>query len=65
MFALYNLITDSPHTHSQKLDDTTPLVREAAQEALGTMLRVVGDRPMNQYLEGVDKGKMAKVQYER
>ncbi|XP_064399412.1 cytoskeleton-associated protein 5-like isoform X3 [Halichondria panicea] len=50
---------------AQKLDDTTPLVREAAQEALGTMLRVVGDRPMNQYLEGVDKGKMAKIQEHR
>ena len=45
----------------QKLEDTTPQVREAGSEALGTMLRVLGDRPMSAFLEGVDKAKMAKV----
>ena len=30
-------------------------------ECLGTLLRVVGDRPMGAYLENVDKPKMAKV----
>ena len=45
----------------QKLDDTNPQVREAAMECLGTLLRVVGDRPMGAYLENIDKTKMAKV----
>ena len=45
----------------QKLDDTNPQVREAAMECLGTLLRVVGDRPMGVYLENVDKTKMTKV----
>ena len=31
-------------------------------ECLGTLLRVVGDRPMGAYIENVDKTKMAKVQ---
>jgi hypothetical protein len=30
-------------------------------ECLGTLLRVVGDRPMGAYLENVDKTKMTKV----
>ena len=53
------------HNHSflvlQKLDDTNPQVREAAMECLGTLLRVVGDRPMGAYIENIDKTKMAKV----
>ena len=45
----------------QKLDDTNPTVREAGMECLGTLMRVVGDRPMNSYVENVDKSKMTKV----
>ena len=30
-------------------------------ECLGTLLRVVGDRPLNSYLENIDKTKMTKV----
>ena len=48
---------------TQKLDDTNPQVREAAMECLGTLLRVVGDRPMGAYVENIDKAKMAKVVY--
>ena len=50
-----------PSVYLQKLDDTNPQVREAAMECLGTLLRVVGDRPMGVYLENVDKAKMTKV----
>ena len=46
---------------AQKLDDTNPQVREAAMECLGTLLRVVGDRPMGGYIENIDKTKMTKV----
>ena len=30
-------------------------------ECLGTLLRVVGDRPLGAYLENVDKAKVTKV----
>lgn len=47
--------------HTQRMDDTAPQVREASFEAIGTLLKVVGDRPMNAYLDNVEKTKMAKV----
>ena len=37
------------------------MVRDAAAEALGTMLKVVGERTMGVFLDGVDDIKMAKV----
>ena len=46
---------------SQRLDDTTPLVRDAACEVIGTLLKALGDRPMVAYTEGIDKTKMAKA----
>ena len=49
-------------THTQRLEDTNPQVREAAFEAVGTLLKVVGEKPMLQYTENIDKTKMAKVQ---
>ena len=45
----------------QKLDDTTPQVREAAFEAMGTLLKVMGERAMTSYVESIDKAKMTKV----
>ena len=45
----------------QCLSDNTPAVREAAAEALGTALKVVGERMMGAYLDGVESLKMAKV----
>ena len=47
----------------QKLDDTTPQVREAAFEAMGTLLKVMGDRAMTSFVETIDKAKMTKVSY--
>ncbi|CAI8010225.1 Cytoskeleton-associated protein 5 [Geodia barretti] len=39
-----------------------PNVREAAFESIATLLKVVGERPMNLYIEAIDKTKMAKIQ---
>ena len=36
-------------------------MREAAFEAMGTLLKVMGDRAMTSYLESVDKAKVTKV----
>ncbi|XP_062513637.1 cytoskeleton-associated protein 5-like isoform X2 [Corticium candelabrum] len=44
-----------------RMDDTSPQVREAASEALATILKIVGDKLMSIYIEGLDKGKEAKV----
>ena len=38
-----------------------PAVREAAAEALGTALKVVGERGMAAYLDGLESIKMTKV----
>ena len=43
------------------MDDTNPLVRDMAAEALATVLKVVGDKPMSVYMDGLDKAKDAKV----
>jgi cytoskeleton-associated protein 5 len=45
----------------QRLDDTTPGVRDAACEVLGVLLKLLGDRAMTAYVEAVDKTKMAKI----
>ena len=45
----------------QQLADTTPQVRDASAEAFATVWKVMGDRPMTVYLEGIDKTKMTKV----
>eukprot|EP00118_Oscarella_pearsei_P028343 m.1928 g.1928 ORF g.1928 m.1928 type:complete len:2015 (+) comp8067_c0_seq1:84-6128(+) len=44
-----------------RLDDTTLDVRNAAADALGVLLKVVGERPLSPYLDGLDKTKEAKV----
>lgn len=43
------------------LNDTDSAVRENAAEALGTALKVVGERVMTPFLQDVDAIKMAKV----
>ncbi|GIY80106.1 hypothetical protein CDAR_186242 [Caerostris darwini] len=43
------------------LNDTDGTVRENAAEALGTALKVVGDRVMTPFLQEVDALKMAKI----
>lgn len=45
----------------QRLDDTTPQVRDATCEVLGTLLKALGERPMIAYLENIDKTKTAKI----
>ncbi|KAI6653594.1 Cytoskeleton-associated protein 5 [Oopsacas minuta] len=46
----------------KRLDDTTPQVRDAASMALGTCLKILGDRPLALYFEDVEKNKRAKIQ---
>lgn len=43
------------------MDDTFGPVRDATAEALGTLLKVMGERPLNPYIEQLDKIKMDKV----
>ena len=55
------VICFSPLCDVQKLADTTPAVRDSAAEALGTALKVVGERPMTPFFADLDKIKMDKV----
>jgi cytoskeleton-associated protein 5 len=43
------------------LADTYEPVRAAAQEALGTLMKIVGERQMIQFLDGVDDIRKAKI----
>ena len=43
------------------MDDTVGPVRDVAAEALGTLMKVVGERPLNPYLDQLDKIKMEKA----
>lgn len=43
------------------LADTYEPVRAAAQEALGTLMKIVGERQMVQFLDGVDDIRKAKI----
>ncbi|KAJ8023557.1 Cytoskeleton-associated protein 5 [Holothuria leucospilota] len=45
----------------QKLSDTTPDVREAAMQALGTALRIVGEKPLNPFILDLEKIKLDKI----
>ena len=45
----------------QTVNDTSPEVREASFIALGTILKVVGEKFMNQFLSEIDPIKMTKV----
>ena len=47
----------------QTINDTTPDVREASYQALGTAMKVVGEKPLMPFLTDVDNIKMAKVRY--
>ena len=46
----------------KRLDDTTPQVRDAASQALGTCLKILGDRALASYFEDVDKNKKSKIE---
>lgn len=45
----------------QTVNDTSPEVREASFEALGTAMKVVGEKHLQPFLTDVDSIKMAKV----
>ena len=45
------------------MDDTSGPVRDATAEALGTLLKVMGERPLNPFIEQLDKIKMDKVSW--
>lgn len=47
----------------QHISDSAPEVRDAAFEALGTALKVVGEKAVNPFLADVDKLKLDKVGY--
>jgi hypothetical protein len=43
------------------MDDTSAPVRDAAAEALGTLLKLLGERAMGPFVDQLDKIKMDKV----
>ncbi|ORX82097.1 ARM repeat-containing protein [Anaeromyces robustus] len=43
------------------LSDSNAIVRDSAAEGLGTLMKCVGERPMQVYIEQVEKSKEAKV----
>lgn len=45
------------------MDDTSGPVRDATAEALGTLLKVMGERPLNPFIEQLDKIKMDKASW--
>ncbi|KAK3702253.1 hypothetical protein QZH41_019815, partial [Actinostola sp. cb2023] len=45
----------------QRMDDTVGPVRDATAEALGTLLKLLGEKPMNPYVDTLDKIKAEKV----
>lgn len=49
----------------QQVNDSAPEVRDAAFEALGTALKVVGERAVNPFLADVDKLKVDKVNIQK
>lgn len=44
------------------MNDSAPEVRDAAFEALGTAMKVVGEKAVNPFLTDLDKLKLDKVQ---
>lgn len=46
------------------MNDSAPEVRDAAFEALGTAMKVVGEKAVNPYLADLDKLKLDKVKYD-
>lgn len=47
---------------SQHVNDSAPEVRDAAFEALGTAMKVVGEKAVNPFLADLDKLKLDKVE---
>lgn len=55
------LILSIPMFSSQQVNDSAPEVRDAAFEALGTAMKVVGEKAVNPFLADLDKLKLDKV----
>ena len=49
------------HISSQLLDDTVGSVRDVAAGALGTAMKVVGEKFMSEYINDLDNIKKQKV----
>uniref|UniRef100_A0A8C8GJI9 TOG domain-containing protein n=1 Tax=Oncorhynchus tshawytscha TaxID=74940 RepID=A0A8C8GJI9_ONCTS len=47
----------------KQVNDSAPEVRDAAYEALGTAMKVVGEKAVNPFLADLDKLKLDKVSY--
>lgn len=47
--------------HLQQVNDSAPEVRDAAFEALGTAMKVIGEKAVNPFLADLDKLKLDKV----
>lgn len=47
------------------MNDSAPEVRDAAFEALGTAMKVVGEKAVNPFLTDLDKLKLDKVRIRR
>lgn len=45
------------------MDDTSGPVRDAAAEALGTLLKLLGERTMAPFVDQLDKIKLDKVRF--
>lgn len=45
----------------QQVNDSVPEVRDAAFEALGTAMKVVGEKAVSPFLSDLDKLKLDKV----
>lgn len=48
-------------SENQQVNDSAPEVRDAAFEALGTAMKVVGEKAVNPFLADLDKLKLDKV----
>jgi cytoskeleton-associated protein 5 len=44
------------------IGDGSADVRDAGAQGLGTLMKLIGERPMNQYIDGLDDIKKAKIQ---
>ena len=53
--------SEVPYLDPEHINDSAPEVRDAAFEALGTALKVVGEKAVNPFLADVDKLKLDKV----
>ena len=51
----------SPFSPGQQVNDSAPEVWDAAFEALGTAMKVVGEKAVNPFLADLDKLKLDKV----